>query len=88
MQARSIKFMRNYRLSKQTNKGVAAAMPVIGPSSYEEAMERIDNGIVEMENGGGYSWEEVKAELLQSMLFLRTHYGSMTFGIGVVTQRD
>lgn len=41
-------------------------MPIIGPASYEEAMARIDSGILEMENGGGYSWEEVKAELLQA----------------------
>ena len=41
-------------------------MPVIGPASYEEAMERIDNGILEMESGGGYSWEEVKVELIQA----------------------
>ena len=35
-------------------------MPIIGPVSYEEAMERINNGVSEMESGGGYSWEEVK----------------------------
>ncbi len=40
-------------------------MPIIGPASYEEAMERINNGVSEMESGGGYSWEEVKTELLQ-----------------------
>ena len=35
-------------------------MPLVGPSSYEEALSRIDNGIREMESGGGYTWEEVK----------------------------
>ena len=58
--------MRNYRLSKQANKETITSMPVIGPASYEEAMERIDNGILEMESGGGYSWEEVKVELMQT----------------------
>lgn len=58
--------MRNYRLSKQGKKDAAKSMPIIGPASYEEAMARIDSGILEMENGGGYSWEEVKAELLQA----------------------
>ncbi|MBR4368437.1 MAG: hypothetical protein IKP52_03940 [Prevotella sp.] len=57
--------MRNYRLSKQENKDAAPSMPIIGPASYEEAMERINNGVSEMESGGGYSWEEVKTELLQ-----------------------
>ncbi len=57
--------MRNYRLSKQVNKDTTSSMPIIGPSSYEEAMERIENGILEMGNGGGYSWDEVKAELFQ-----------------------
>ena len=58
--------MRNLRLSKRVHKDTSSAMPVIGPRSYEEAMARIDSGIVEMENGGGYSWEAVRAELLQS----------------------
>lgn len=57
--------MRNFRLSKQ-KRDAEAFMPIIGPSSYEEAMERIDHGIQEMESGEGYSWESVKAELLQS----------------------
>ena len=41
-------------------------IPTIGPTSYEEALERIDNGIREMEAGGGYTWEEVKSELMQA----------------------
>jgi len=57
--------MRNYRLSKQ-KRDTEASMPIIGPSSFEEAMERIDHGIQEMEAGKGYSWESVKAELLQT----------------------
>ena len=50
--------MRNYRLSKQ-KRDTEASMPIIGPSSFEEAMERIDHGIQEMEAGKGYSWESV-----------------------------
>jgi len=57
--------MRNYRLSKQANKQATHSMPLIGPASYEEAMERIDKGILEMESDGGYSWQEVKVELLE-----------------------
>jgi hypothetical protein len=33
----------------------------------EEAMERIDHGIQEMESGQGYSWDSVKAELLSCL---------------------
>ena len=57
--------MRNYRLSKQ-KRDTVVSMPIIGPSSMEEAMERIDHGIQEMESGQGYSWDSVKAELLQT----------------------
>ena len=61
----SSNIMRNYRLSKQ-KRDTVASMPIIGPSSMEEAMERIDHGIQEMESGQGYSWDSVKAELLQT----------------------
>ena len=57
------KRMRNYRLTRQMQN--EASIPTIGPVSYEEAWERIDNGIREMEAGGGYTWEEVKEELMQ-----------------------
>ena len=39
-------------------------MPVIGPRSYEEAIARIEDGIREMEQNEGYSWEDVKSEIL------------------------
>ena len=42
-------------------------MPLIGPATYEEALERIEAGVQEMERGEGYSWEEVKEELLQEV---------------------
>ena len=58
--------MSNYRLSRQMQNEANSPIPTIGPTSYEEALERIDNGIREMEAGGGYTWEEVKSELMQA----------------------
>ena len=64
--------MRNYRLSKTNKRETVASLPLIGPSSYEEVMERIDHGIQEMEGGGGYSWEDVKAEVDETRKNLRS----------------
>lgn len=57
--------MRNYRLSSR-NKAYDE-MPLIGSASYEEAIERIELGVQEMESGEGSSWEEVKEELLEEV---------------------
>lgn len=58
--------MRNYRLSNRETSGLNSSMPLVGPATYEEAIERIENGIQEMEHGEGYLWEDVKADILLS----------------------
>lgn len=63
--------MRNYRLSSR-NKAYDE-MPLIGPASYEEAIERIELGVQEMESGEGSSWEEVKEELLEEVYAGQVH---------------
>jgi len=40
-------------------------MPLAGPSTFEEAIARIQEAETEIDNNGGHAWDEVMAEARQ-----------------------
>ena len=56
--------MRNFRLSSraQAEKNVLSAIPHSGPATYEEAIARIEESERDIDDNGGFAWEEVMSE--------------------------
>ena len=56
--------MRNFRLTSysKNEKELMNSMPLTGPSTYEEAVTRIEQAEREMDADDGASWEEVLSE--------------------------
>ena len=56
--------MRNFRLTSysKNEKELMNSMPLTGPSTYEEAVTRIEQAECEMDADDGASWEEVLSE--------------------------
>ena len=56
--------MRSFRLTSysKNEKELMNSMPLTGPSTYEEAVTRIEQAEREMDADDGASWEEVLSE--------------------------
>lgn len=61
--------MRNYRLSSRTKveRELLASLPLAGPTSYEEAIARIEEAEREMDANEGVAWEDVMSEAMQKV---------------------
>lgn len=55
--------MRNFRLSRRTNRDETSAMPFIGPASLQEALADLDEAEREFEAGEGLSMDAVVQEI-------------------------
>ena len=55
--------MRNFRLSKRVNRDETSVIPMIGPSSFQEALADLDEAEREFEAGEGLSMGSVVQEI-------------------------